>query len=117
MQTEKLDEIQQKLPTLAAEIAQHIAEAVMTEIDAGWSANAPSEPGEAPAVVSGHLANSITIEQIGNSEVRVGSNASYAPFLEFGTTEIEMRPWLRPAVERVRGQLSQILREMVTWMR
>lgn len=113
---QKLDEIQQKLPTLAAEIAQRVAEAVMAEIDSGWSANTPSEPGEAPAIVSGNLAGSITIEQRGNAEVRVGSTASYAPFLEFGTSEIEMRPWLRPAVERVRGQLSQILREIVTWM-
>lgn len=88
---QKLDEIQQKLPTLAAEIAHHVAEAVMAEIDSGWSANAPSEPDEAPAIVSGNLAGSITIEQVGNSEIRVGSTASYAPFLEFGTSDMVQR--------------------------
>jgi HK97 gp10 family phage protein len=112
-----VDRFEQRLNGLADEIALQIADAVAAEIQAGWSAQSPSAPEEAPAVVLGTLAGSITLESPADGTARIGSDAAYAPLLEFGTVEMAARPWMRPAVERVRGQLLQIVRRAVLWTR
>lgn len=115
--TDGLDRFEQHLTGLADEIALQLADAVAAEIQAGWSAQSPSAPEEAPAVVSGYLAGSITIESPAGGTARIGSNATYAPLLEYGAGELAARPWLRPAVERVRGQLIQLTRRIILWTR
>ncbi len=115
--TDGLDRFEQRLTGLADELALQLADAVAAEIQAGWSAQSPSAPEEAPAVVSGHLAGSITIESPAGGTARVGSNAAYAPLLEFGTEDLAARPWLRPAMERVRGQILQLARRIILWTR
>lgn len=114
---EKLESLQEKLPLIADEIAQHIADTVAADIQTNWSANPPSDLNEAPAVVSGTLASSITVEMVAPAEMRVGSSAPYAAYLEFGTSDMAARPFLRPAVERVRGEIAQLAREVLAWMR
>lgn len=114
---EKLESLQEKLPVIADEIAQRIADTVAADIQANWSANPPSDPNDTPAVVSGTLASSITVEMVAPAEMRVGSSAPYAAYLEFGTSEMAARPFLRPAVERVRGEIAQLAREVLAWMR
>lgn len=60
-----------------------------------------SAPGEAPSSDTGELAGSIQI--IDRLDVAyVGSDLDYAEFLEFGTSDMQERPWLRPAVEKNR---------------
>jgi len=66
-----------------------------------------SAPGEAPARDTGTLANAVGIRQIGNMswEVYVKQPASkYAAALEFGSPRRRLapRPFMRPALERVR---------------
>lgn len=66
----------------------------------------PSLPGEYPAVDMGELRRSITIEveETGDTaKGRVGSiiiNPPYPTYLEYGTSKMEPRPWLRPSVEK-----------------
>ena len=72
-----------------------------------------SAPGDPPAPDTGTLRASIGHEQTGDT-VRVGSSLAQAGTLEFGTvragrgrrTVIEPRPFMRPALARVRGQLT-----------
>lgn len=116
VKTDGLDRFQQHIAGLADDMVVQIAEAVYAEIQAGWSAQSPSEPDEAPAVVSGELAGSITIEPAAGGEIRVGAAAAHGQILEFGTEVMAARPWLRPAVERVRGRISDIVRSAL-WTR
>lgn len=61
-----------------------------------------SAPGEPPAVDTGQLRNSITADT-GQDEigpyVDVGSSLEKAAYLEFGTSTIDPRPFMRPSVE------------------
>jgi HK97 gp10 family phage protein len=72
-----------------------------------------SAPGEAPAIDTGALVNSI--EVIKNSELSatVGSNMEYAAILEFGGVRMAPRPWLGPAFESVRDQFQAGMRELL----
>lgn len=55
---------------------------------------------EAPATDTGALVSSITQEKIGEAEAIVGSKIVYSKFLEFGTRDIDERPFLRPALKK-----------------
>ena len=71
-----------------------------------------SAPGEPPAVRTGRLRNSIKYRIVGTgADLRgiVGSPLEYAPHLEFGTSKMERRPFLRPTYERTREAIKQIL--------
>lgn len=67
----------------------------------GWSPSAPAEPGQKPAVRTGRLRGSITW-RLGRDPLGlyadIGSSVLYAPYLEFGTSRMEARPYLRPAL-------------------
>lgn len=65
-----------------------------------------SAPGEAPAVITGRLMNSITVEAMGSGlTVEVGPTVNYGKYLEFGTknkdggTKMDARPFMGPALE------------------
>lgn len=61
-----------------------------------------SAPGNAPAVDSGRLRQSIGVQQVAEGHYRVGTNVEYAPYLEYGTRRMAARPFLRPAFEKVK---------------
>lgn len=69
----------------------------------------PSKPGEPPAVMTGKLRASITHEVKAGQEMeaKVGirggtlpDTKNYGLFLEFGTSKMQRRPYLRPALEK-----------------
>lgn len=60
-----------------------------------------SAPGQAPATDTGRLAGSIQADVSGR-RAEVYTNAAYAAPLEFGTTTIEPRPFMVPAMEKER---------------
>lgn len=59
-----------------------------------------SAPGEAPAMDTGTLANSIDTERESPGAWVVFTNVDYAEYLEFGTVHIAPRPAFVPAAER-----------------
>ena len=63
-----------------------------------------SRPGDAPNTDTGRLAQSIAMEMTANAykTARVGTNDKKAPFLEFGTRNMKARPFLYPALEKVK---------------
>ena len=69
-----------------------------------------SSPYRPPAVDTGRLRSSYTW-QTGEDRlgpyVEIGTNVVYAPWLEFGTSRMEPRPHLRPAVETLRKDLVE----------
>lgn len=65
-----------------------------------------SSPGQPPAVDTGRLRSSITYEIGTQGRVlvaRVGTNVEYAKHLELGTSRMRPRPFLRPALAKVKG--------------
>ena len=71
-----------------------------------------SAPGEAPATDTGRLANSIQAD-IQGKQATVFTNLEYAPWLEFGTQEMEPRPFMVPAMEKERPKFEQRLSRIV----
>lgn len=71
-----------------------------------------SKPGEPPRVQTGTLKRSITTDfsDLGRFIGRVGTNVEYAPYLEFGTSRMAARPFLRPAVHRASRAIGAIFR-------
>ena len=62
-----------------------------------------SAPGEAPKTDTGNLVSNITSNVQGlRADIGSRAQAMYGAYLEFGTTTISPRPWLRPTVEKNR---------------
>lgn len=66
-----------------------------------------SKPGDAPNTDTGRLVESVQVD-VTPKEVFVGSTLKYAGHLEFGTTNMDERPWLLPALEARRRQIEQL---------
>lgn len=66
-----------------------------------------SAPGEAPATDTGHLVNSIQTEALGEGRARVFVGAEYGAALEYGTGHIAPRPYMRPAADDHREEVTQ----------
>lgn len=67
--------------------------------------NSGSAPGKGPAVRTGRLRASITWrlgEDVISIYADVGSAVLYAPYVELGTSRMQARPYLRPALEAAR---------------
>jgi len=82
----------------------------------GSRTHTASAPGEAPAVDTGHLINSIQSRIISDTEAEITIPAEYAEALEFGTSKMAARPYVEPAIEGVierfeRGGILQSSRE------
>lgn len=75
-----------------------------------------SAPGEAPANDLGHLAGSILIDraELPRARITIAALAKYAPFLEFGTSRLAPRPFLRPALQRSRAAVLRCFRLAMT---
>lgn len=58
----------------------------------------PAPPGAPPNVQQGTLKRSITKSRRGPRRWVVGAGVIYGQFLEFGTSTMAARPWLRPAL-------------------
>lgn len=73
-----------------------------------------SRPGEPPNTDTGRLVKSIQFEFEEGAEGftgYVGTNLKYGAHLELGTSKMEPRPWLRPALEVARQYLKKIMRK------
>lgn len=71
----------------------------------------PSRPGEAPNQDSGVLANNIETTQPEPFTVEVSSNAPYAAPLEFGTSRMAERPYMRPARDETKPEVIRLVTE------
>jgi HK97 gp10 family phage protein len=65
-----------------------------------------SAPGDPPASDTGRLLGSIeVVMRDGGLAAEIGTALDYGRFLEFGTKNVEARPWLQPAWEKHRKQI------------
>ena len=76
-----------------------------------------SAPGEAPAVDTGRLRSSIKYSLVASgklAEVIIGSDVEYAKYLEMGTSKMEPRPFLQPALEKNREQIKKEVADAIS---
>lgn len=77
----------------------------------------PSLPGEPPKADTGVLMRNIEAARTGRLEAEVRSNATYAAPLEFGTSKMAARPYMRPArdkmLPKVRARMTEQLNKLV----
>lgn len=75
----------------------------------------PSLPGQPPNADTRFLDTNIetTIEARSPPTVHVTSHAPYSAFLEFGTSKMAERPFMRPASEKKRGEAVATVRKAV----
>ena len=87
--------------------------AIDTSKTYGKKGHHPSLPGNPPAVDTGTLRRSITYQVDENELVGyVGSNLKnppYGAYLEFGTSRMKPRPWLKPATEKSMEKIKEIM--------
>jgi HK97 gp10 family phage protein len=95
-------------------------EAIQTEAQISITAGAvsgkkhvPSAPGQPPNNDTGTLAGNIETNQVAPLVVEVSSNASYAAALEFGTSKMEARPYMGPARDAKRKEVTALVRKAV----
>lgn len=91
------------------------AERSITEGSVSGAGHVPSLPGQPPNRDTGELDNSIetTVEAQNPPTVHVTSHAEYSAALEYGTSKMAERPFMRPATEKNRKNVSSKVAEAV----
>lgn len=102
----------------AGEAVRAEAQASIREGAVSGSEHVPSLPGEPPNADTHNLDLSIDVRMSPNRKsVRVIAMAEYAAALEFGTSRIAPRPFMRPALQKHRNRLvygvAQAVRDQV----
>lgn len=84
------------------------------EYKRGDKVHSASKPGGPPKTDTGNLVQNITVEKKDLMYYDVGSrkDAPYGYWLEFGTSKMDARPWLTPAVKEGRKKLKQELKKL-----
>jgi HK97 gp10 family phage protein len=77
---------------------------------AGHVASLPNQP---PNADSHRLDRSIETNETGRLEVTVSANAEYAVPLEFGSSKMAPRPYLRPARDKKRKEVTALVARAV----
>lgn len=85
------------------------AELSITRGSVSGRGHVPSKPGEPPSNDTSTLRNNIETTRIGPLSIEVSSNAPYAAHLEFGTSKMAARPYMRPAAEKMRPKVSELI--------
>lgn len=73
----------------------------------------PSAPGQSPNLDTGVLTAGVTARFTGPLRAVAESAAPYAVHLEYGTSKMAERPYMRPAAKTVRGRFTVDVRAAV----
>jgi HK97 gp10 family phage protein len=98
---------------VAGNIIQVEAQRLITSGAVSGKNHVPSKPGQPPNQDTGVLANNIETVQLKPLVVQVSSNAEYAAPLEFGTSDMAERPYMRPARDRKRKEVKALVKKAV----
>lgn len=67
-----------------------------------------SAPGQPPAPFTGNLIDSVDINAINKDNYQVSVGAPYGKYLEYGTTSIRPRPFVKPSIKKTIEQLKSL---------
>lgn len=101
--------------TLAVDAQISITEGSAGGASGGKHQHIPSLPGEPPHNFTGHLADNIEAVQTSDALAsEVSSNAQYSAALEFGSSRMAARPFMKPAAERIRPKARAFVAEAIS---
>jgi HK97 gp10 family phage protein len=89
------------------------AEYSITQGSVSGAGHVASAPGEPPNRDTGHLDTNIETLMDGPLRAIVSSNARYSKPLEFGTSKMEARPFMRPAAQLEKGAATELVRQAI----
>lgn len=81
----------------------------ITEGAVSGKGHVPSAPGQPPSADTHLLDRSIETIQVEPLKVNVSANAPYAVPLEFGTSRMAARPFMAPALQRKRKEVTDLI--------
>ncbi|MGK9168024.1 HK97 gp10 family phage protein [Inquilinus limosus] len=102
-----------KAVAAAAELVAAEAVASIAVGSASGPDHIPSAPGEPPNADTGRLDGNITAVRRSELAADVVSAAPYAADLEFGTSRMAARPYLRPATAKKRGEAVELILQAI----
>jgi len=90
----------------------------LKRVQKAWVRKAASviedEAARGAPVDTGKLRGSITSKTISDTEAEAGTNVEYAPYVEYGTKFQAAQPYMRPAVDTHKNQLTRDFSEMLS---
>lgn len=89
------------------------AEISITRGSVSGKHHVPSQPGEPPNRDTGVLDNNIETVRVEPLKVETSSNAPDSRELEFGTSRMAERPFMRPAVKKKGGEAQRLVAKAV----
>lgn len=81
----------------------------ITEGSISGAGHVPSAPGEPPNADTRQLDTNIVNAKTGELTAEVSSNAPYSAALEFGTSKMEARPFMKPAAKKTRPRATELV--------
>ena len=99
-------EMKQRLGRAVGEMARMARRHMSMKINR--TRKTPSQPGEFPAQVTGHLFKNISSEVSGLLG-RWGTNVIYGKFLQLGTKKMKSRPWMSKVNRAMFDRVTKIL--------
>lgn len=93
----------------AADLIKVEARLSITRGSVSGKNHVPSAPGEPPNRDTGILDSNIESYRTGQMAAEVRSQAPYAGHLEFGTSKMAARPYMRPASLKMRPQAMRLV--------
>jgi len=97
----------------AGEMIQVEAQLSITRGAVSGKNHVPSAPGDPPNQDTGVLAGNIETTRAGKLRVRVTSKAPYSTPLEFGTSKMAARPFMRPARDKMKRHAEALVTKAV----
>lgn len=121
------DKVTMRLQTIGPEVVRNVGTALfaggeviraeaahlITEGAVSGRNHVPSLPGEPPNEDTGVLRTNIETTQPAPLRVEISSNAPYAAALEFGTSRMAERPYMRPATRAKKNEVIDLVRQAV----
>lgn len=97
----------------AGQLVELEAEFSITNGSISGEGHVPSLPGEPPNADTRFLDTNIQTEIGGPTHVNVESKAPYSAALEFGTSKMAARPFMRPALQKKRAEVVKLVGKAV----
>ena len=105
------ERIQQYVGRWLLELAARIVETVQESMSVSYPP--PSAPGEPPHVRTGMLRRSVQIVRAELDEATIEVSAPYGAPLEFGTSKMEPRPFVAPALNAAALEAADIVKDAI----
>lgn len=93
----------------AADMIRADAKQSITKGAVSGKGHIPSRPGQPPNADTHHLDTNIITQVVDDTHAEIISTAAYSAFLEYGTSRMAERPFMRPAAQRNAKKVADML--------